>query len=83
MTIEEVNEYLKSMNLIAISYEAFNALKKLYNCGIVPAGIEALAKLSQIELIVEAYKTDNPKEPYYDTEVYMDRIIEVVKNEQH
>lgn len=43
--------------------------------------IEQLNKLEQIENIVDAYKTDNPKEPYYDTEVYMDRISEVLKDE--
>jgi hypothetical protein len=39
---------------------------------------ELQAKLNEIEQIVDNYLSDN-KEVYYDTEVYMDDIIDVVK----
>lgn len=43
--------------------------------------MEGLRKLDKIENIIEAYKTDNPKEPYYDSEVYMNNIVEALENE--
>ena len=42
--------------------------------------IEELNKLEQIENIVDAYITDNPREPMYDTEDYMQSIREVLEN---
>ena len=42
--------------------------------------IEQLNKLEQIENIVDAYITDNPREPMYDTEDYMQSIREVLEN---
>ena len=44
--------------------------------------IEQLNKLEQIENIVDAYITDNPKEPMYDTEDYMQSIREVLEDVQ-
>lgn len=41
--------------------------------------IEQLNKLEQIENIVDAYVTDNPREPMYDTEDYMECIKGVIK----
>ena len=40
-----------------------------------------LEKLQKIEEIIEGYKTDNPKEPMYETEDYMNSIIEVLEQE--
>ena len=42
--------------------------------------IKQLNKLEQIENIVDAYITDNPREPMYDTEDYMQSIREVLEN---
>ena len=42
--------------------------------------INQLNKLEQIENIVDAYITDNPREPMYDTEDYMQSIREVLEN---
>lgn len=42
--------------------------------------IEQLNKLEQIENIVDAYITDNPREPMYDTEDYMQNIREVLED---
>ena len=42
--------------------------------------IEQLNKLEQIENIVDAYITDNPREPMYDTEDYMQSIREVLED---
>ena len=42
--------------------------------------IEQLNKLEQIENIVDAYITDNPREPMYDTEDYMQSIREVLES---
>ena len=39
-----------------------------------------MAKLEKIEQIVDAYTTDNPREPMYDTEDYMNSIIEAIGN---
>lgn len=39
-----------------------------------------MAKLEKIERIVGAYTTDNPREPMYDTEDYMNSIIEAIGN---
>lgn len=47
----------------------FNESHILYDC---------VEKLEQIEQIVEAYTTDNPREPMYDTEDYMNSIREVL-----
>ena len=44
------------------------------------SAFKAFDKLAKIEQIVDGYKTDNPREPYYDTEVYMDNIVEVLEN---
>jgi hypothetical protein len=35
--------------------------------------------LEQIENIIDAYVTDNPREPMYDTEDYMENIKEVLE----
>lgn len=43
--------------------------------------IKQLNKLEQIENIVDAYITDNPREPMYDTEDYMQSIREVLEDE--
>ncbi len=43
--------------------------------------IKQLNKLEQIENIVDAYVTDNPREPMYDTEDYMNSIREVLEND--
>ena len=43
--------------------------------------IEQLNKLEQIENIVDAYITDNSREPMYDTEDYMQSIREVLEDE--
>lgn len=40
--------------------------------------IKQLNKLEQIENIVDAYVTDNPREPMYDTEDYMESIKGVI-----
>ena len=40
--------------------------------------INQLNKLEQIENIVDAYTTDNPREPIYDTEDYINSIKEVL-----
>lgn len=42
--------------------------------------IQQLNKLEQIENIVDAYITDNPREPMYDTEDYMQSIREVLED---
>ncbi len=42
--------------------------------------IKQLNKLEQIENIVDAYITDNPREPMYDTEDYMQSIREVLED---
>ena len=41
--------------------------------------IKQLNKLEQIENIIDAYVTDNPREPMYDTEDYMENIKEVLE----
>ena len=43
--------------------------------------IKSIDKLDKIEQIVDAYVTDNPKEPMYDTEDYMNSIREVLEDE--
>ena len=43
--------------------------------------IKSMDKLDKIEQIVEAYTTDNPREPMYDTEDYMNSIKEVLEHE--
>jgi hypothetical protein len=57
-------EYLKH-NLECVGYRDFI--------------IEQLNKLEQIENIVDAYATDNPREPMYDTEDYMESIKGVLE----
>lgn len=42
--------------------------------------IKQLNKLEQIENIMDAYITDNPREPMYDTEDYMQSIREVLED---
>ncbi len=49
--------------------------------GYVDYIVAQLNKLEQIESIVDAYVTDNPKEPMYDTEDYMNSIKEVLEQE--
>lgn len=46
--------------------------------GYVDYIVEQLKKLEQIENIVDGYTTDNPREPMYDTEDYMNSIREVL-----
>ena len=41
--------------------------------------IKQLNKLEQIEQVVDNYLSDN-KDVYYDTEVYMDDIIDIVRD---
>jgi uncharacterized coiled-coil protein SlyX len=47
-------------------------------CNLNAMNDELQAKLDKIEQVVDDYLSDN-KEVYYDTEVYMDNIIDVVK----
>lgn len=42
--------------------------------------VETIRKYQQIEQIVDAYITDNPREPMYDTEDYMQSIREVLED---
>ena len=42
--------------------------------------IDTMRKYQLIEQIVNAYVTDNPREPMFDTEDYMESIKEVVKD---
>ena len=82
ITLNDVEEFCRQNKLALISIENVMAFKKLYDSGFVSSALLAIEKIAKIELIADAYITDNPKEPYYDTEVYMDRIIEVLKDEK-
>lgn len=64
----------KTFRQYAIDYIKNRRLCK----GYVDYIVEQLNKLEQIESIVDAYTTDNSKEPMYDTEDYMNSIKEVL-----
>lgn len=42
--------------------------------------IKTLRRYQEVQQIVDAYVTDNPKEPMYDTEDYMQSIREVLED---
>ena len=48
--------------------------------GALVLSINIMRKYQKIENIVDAYITDNPREPMYDTEDYMQSIREVVED---
>ena len=56
------------------AYEAFD--KEDNNA--LEIALDAMRKYQKIENIVDAYVTDNPREPMYDTEDYMESIKEVI-----
>lgn len=81
ITLNDVEEFCRQNKLAVTSIENVMAFKKLYDSGFVSNALLCIKKIAKIELIVDAYQSDDHKEPYYDTEVYMDRIIEVLKDE--
>jgi len=70
MTIEKAIRYYEDKNVVLTEEEA------LANT----VAIETMKKYQKIENIVDAYITDNPREPMYDTEDYMQSIREVLED---